>query len=246
MKNLKHFISIKSLYVFILLGLICLIYSMLFYKKEGFSNSSSTNQNQNQNQNQTIVLMGDSILKNNVYVGKDKAVEHILKKQYSGTLINLARDNSTVSDIYDQIDEIDPSLNHKNTTIFVSIGGNDILNKYVYVTKDIDIDDFNMLYKIYSDYKDALRKLKAKMPKAKLMLMNLYYPRSQKYTRYRELIKKWNDLLFEYADDPIHKVNDVLDLSLIMTEINDFSLCIEPSEKGSVKIAREILLLSNE
>jgi hypothetical protein len=41
-------------------------------------------------------------------------------------------------------------------------------------------------------------------------------------------------------------VNDVLDLSLIMTDINDFSLCIEPSETGSIKIAREILILSKE
>lgn len=206
------------------------------YNKEGFDN----------NETEAIVLMGDSILKNNVYVGKDKSVEDVLKRQYKGKLINLAKDNATVSDLYEQINLLNPNLNNKNTTIFVSIGGNDILNQYVYVTKDVDIDDFTKLYQIYLDYKDVLRKLREKMPKAKLMLMNLYYPRSLKYARYRELIKKWNDLLFEYADEPINKVNDVLDLSLIMTDINDFSLCIEPSEKGSIKISREILKLSKE
>ena len=219
-----------------LIGLFFILNKSFYINKEGFDN----------NETEAIVLMGDSILKNNVYVGKDKSVEDVLKRQYKGKLINLAKDNATVSDLYEQINLLTPDLNNKNTTIFVSIGGNDILNQYVYVTKDVDIDDFTKLYQIYLDYKDVLRKLREKMPKAKLMLMNLYYPRSLKYARYRELIKKWNDLLFEYADDPINKVNDVLDLSLIMTDINDFSLCIEPSEKGSVKISREILILSKE
>lgn len=219
-----------------LIGLFFILNKSFYINKEGFNN----------NEAQIIVLMGDSILKNNVYVGKDKSVEDVLKRQYKGKLINLAKDNATVSDLYEQINLLNPNLNNKNVTIFVSIGGNDILNQYVYVTKDVDIDDFTKLYQIYFDYKDVLRKLREKMPKVKLMLMNLYYPRSLKYARYRELIKKWNDLLFEYADDPINKVNDVLDLSLIMTDINDFSLCIEPSEKGSVKIAREILKLSKE
>lgn len=238
MRNNLNLSREKALYGFILLcliGLLVVLYKS-FYTKEGFDNDSEN----------TIVLMGDSILKNNVYVAKDKSVEDILKQQYKGKLINLAKDNSTVSDIYDQINKLNSDLNNRNTTIFVSIGGNDILNKYVYVTQDVDIDDFNKLYEIYLDYKDALKKLREKMPKAKLILMNLYYPKSLKYAKYRELIKKWNDLLFEYADDPINGVKDVLDLSLIMTDINDFSLCIEPSEKGSIKISREILILSKE
>jgi len=234
-----NFSQEKMLLGFVLLcliGLILVLYRYL-YKKEGFDNSSTEN---------TIVLLGDSILKNNVYVAKDKAVEDILKKQCECNLINLAKDNATISDVYKQIEELNPELNNTSTTIFVSMGGNDILNKYVYVTKDVDIDDFKILYEIYLDYKDAIRKLRQKMPKVKLMIVNLYYPKSLKYARYRELIKKWNDLLFEYSDDPINKVNDVLDLSLIMTDINDFSLCIEPSETGSIKIAREILILSKE
>lgn len=229
-------VFIYLFFILCLIGLFFILNKSFYINKEGFDN----------NETETIVLMGDSILKNNVYVGKDKSVEDVLKRQYKGKLINLAKDNATISDLYEQINLLNPNLNNKNTTIFVSIGGNDILNQYVYVTKDVDIDDFTKLYQIYLDYKDVLRKLREKMPKAKLMLMNLYYPRSLKYARYRELIKKWNDLLFEYADDPINKVNDVLDLSLIMTDINDFSLCIEPSEKGSIKISREILKLSKE
>lgn len=227
----------KALLGFILLCLICLI---LLYNSiahiDGFKNQSQ----------RIIVLLGDSILKNNVYVAKNKSVEDILKNQCECKLINLAKDNATVQDVNIQINELKPELNNSNTIIFISMGGNDILNKYVYVASSVDIDDFNILYQIYSDYKVSIKKLREKIPKAKLMLVNLYYPKSLKYARYREIIKKWNDLLFEFAEDPINQVNDILELSLIMTDINDFSLCIEPSENGSIKIARDILVLSKE
>lgn len=189
--------------------------------------------------------MGDSILKNNVYVKKDNSVEDILRSNYKGTLINLAKDNATLTNLYDQIDRLPKTFNNKNTTIFVSIVGNDILNKYVY-KQDTEVDDFKELNKLYLNYKDALFKLREKFPDTKVILLNLYYPKSVKYLRYREIIKRWNDLLFEYQDDPINEINDILDLSLIMTEITDFSLSIEPSETGGAKIAKQILVLSHE
>lgn len=234
--NNKNFSIEKALYVFILLCSIILlvVFYKFFYLKEGFDNDHE----------KMIILIGDSILKNNVYVAKDKSVEDFLKQQHKGKLINLAKDNSTLSDIYDQINQLDPVLNDKNTIIFVSIGGNDILNEYVYVNQDMDIDDFKKLNEIYSNYKNALKILRDKLSNAKLVLLNLYYPKSLKYAKYREIIKKWNDLLFEYTMEPKNGVNDIIDLSLIMTDINDFALSIEPSEKGSVKISREILKIS--
>lgn len=192
-----------------------------------------------------IVLMGDSVFKNNIYVKKGKSVEDILENQYDGKIINLAKDDETIKDMYTQINHLSPELNNKNTTIFVSVGGNDILKQYVYA-ENTNVDDFEKLYVIYLNYKDVLSKLREKFPSPKIILANLYYPQSVKYLRYKELIKKWNDLLFEYQSDPINKINDILDVSLIMTDINDFSLCIEPSETGGMKIAKQILILSKE
>jgi len=235
-KIYKSFISFFLLLIFV----IALITYNEFYKHnilhEGMENNKTKN---------TIVLMGDSILKNNSYVGKGKSVEDILQEQYNGKVINLAKDNSTVKDLYAQINDLSTKYNNRDTTFFVSAGGNDILNNYVYAT-GVDIDDFKKLYAIYFNYKDALKLLRDKFPNSKIMLVNLYYPQSIKYLRYRGIIKKWNDLLYEFQNDPINGLNDVLDLSLIMTDINDFSLCIEPSESGGVKIAREILILSKE
>jgi len=215
-----------------LIGVIFFLYKSLIVI-EGLTNNNSVKR--------TIVLMGDSILKNNTYVGKGKSVEDLLMEQHEGKMLNLAEDDSTIKDFNEQIKKLPNDLNDKNTTIFVSIGGNDILNKYVYVT-GADIDDFTSLYKIYANYKNSLRMLREKFPQPKIMLINLYYPLSVKYLRYRGLIKKWNDLLFEYQNDSIHEINDILDLSLLMTDINDFALCIEPSETGSIKIVREILI----
>jgi len=185
-----------------LIGVIFFLYKSLIVI-EGLTNNNSVKR--------TIVLMGDSILKNNTYVGKGKSVEDLLMEQHEGKMLNLAEDDSTIKDFNEQIKKLPNDLNDKNTTIFVSIGGNDILNKYVYVT-GADIDDFTSLYKIYANYKNSLRMLREKFPQPKIMLMNLYYPRSVKYLRYRGLIKKWNDLLFEYQNDSIHEINDILDL----------------------------------
>lgn len=216
-----------------------------FYKHDILYEGMEDQNNASKQSKKTIVLMGDSIFKNNTYVKKGKSVEDILENQYDGNIINLAKDDETIKDMYAQINNLPVAFNNKNTTIFVSIGGNDILKKYVYA-ENTDVDNFEKLYIIYSNYKDVLSKLREKFPTPKIMLANLYYPQSVKYLRYRELIKKWNDLLFEYQNDPINKINDILDVSLIMTDINDFSLCIEPSEQGGTKIAKQILILSKE
>ena len=228
--------------IYVLIFMSFFLIGLMFYN-EGFKHL--LHEGMTSDTNKTIVLIGDSILKNNVYVGKGKSVEDLLTDQYNGNVINLAKDNSTVKDMYDQVKELPVELNDKSTTIFVSIGGNDILNKYV-VVNDANLDDFKNLYEIYLNYKYVFKKLRDRCPNAKIIIMNLYYPQSVKYLKYREVIKKWNDLLFEYQNDPINKVNDILDLSLVMNDKKDFALCIEPSEQGSIKIVREILVLSNE
>lgn len=245
--NTKFEFKPNEKFIFYFLIVLCIFFIGLmiyneFYKHdvlyEGMDQPSKASK-------QTIVLMGDSIFKNNTYVKKGKSVEDILENQYEGKIINLAKDDETINDMYTQINNLPVELNNKNTTIFVSIGGNDILKKYVYA-ENTNVDDFEKLYVIYLNYKGVLSKLREKFPVPKIILANLYYPQSVKYLRYKELIKKWNDLLFEYQNDPINKINDILDVSLIMTDINDFSLCIEPSEQGGTKIAKQILILSKE
>lgn len=189
----------------------------------------------------SIVLIGDSILKNNMYVGKGKAVDDLLEDKFKGNVYNLAEDNSKIVDVYTQMQLIPKELNHQSTYIFVSVGGNDILERYVY--ENTNTDNTMPLYKMFIHYKTMLQHLRNKMPKAKIVLVNIYYPKSPKYQMYLDTIKKWNELLDEFSADPINKISDILMLSTIMTDKNDFSLCIEPSEEGSIKIVKGILTI---
>ena len=187
----------------------------------------------------SVVLIGDSILKNNMYVGKGKAVDDLLEETFTGNVYNLAEDNSKIVDVYTQMQLIPKELDHQSTYIFVSVGGNDILDRYVY--ENTNTDNTMPLYKMFIHYKTLIQHLRNKIPKAKIVLVNIYYPKSPKYQSYLDTIKKWNELLDEFSADPINKISDILMLSTIMTNKNDFSLCIEPSEEGSIKIVKGIL-----
>jgi lysophospholipase L1-like esterase len=191
----------------------------------------------------SIVLIGDSILKNNMYVGKGKAVDDLLEEKFTGNVYNLAEDNSKIVDVYTQMQLIPKELDHQSTYIFVSVGGNDILERYVY--ENTNTDNTMPLYKMFIHYKTLIHHLRNKMPKAKIVLVNIYYPKSPKYQSYLDTIKKWNELLDEFSADPIHKISDILMLSTIMTNKADFSLAIEPSEDGSIKIVKGILDIVN-
>ena len=78
-----------------------------------------------------IVLIGDSMLENSNYVDKDKTVSSFIKKTHKKNLV-LAKDESTVNDIELQLNQITDNLNNKNTYVFLSVGGNDLLEIYKY------------------------------------------------------------------------------------------------------------------
>lgn len=191
------------------------------------------------NSKRSIVLLGDSIFKNDMYVLKSKSVNDLLENKFLGNVYNLAENNSKILDIYTQMQLIPKTLNHETTYIFISVGGNDILERYVY--ENTNTDNTLSLYKMFNHYKIMIQHLINMFPKAKIVLANIYYPKSSKYQAYLDIKKKWNDLLYQLAADPINKITDILTLSTIMIDINDFALSIEPSEEGSIKIVKGIL-----
>ena len=115
----------KYFYLYIIL-LVIFIIGVSYYNtflssqinKEGFNN------------NKSIVLLGDSILKNNTYTSNGKGVDDLLIERNNGGVYCYAEDYSKITDVYSQIDNIPPQLNSQNTTIFLSSGGNDLLTHY--------------------------------------------------------------------------------------------------------------------
>ena len=185
----------------------------------------------------TYVLLGDSIIKNNSYVKNGKGIDDILNEKTNGNAKCYAKDESTIVDIYSQLDSIPSDLNKKSTTVFLSVGGNDILNNYA--DKEVSIKDTKVLDPIFNAYKKMLKSIQTKMYESKIILLDIYYPTNIKLTQYRPILEEWNKLVADFAS--INNLQ-VINISNILTESTDFTLNIEPSETGGEKIADNILL----
>jgi lysophospholipase L1-like esterase len=202
---------------------IVIIFSCAYFKslKEGLTN------------NDTIILMGDSVLNNSNYVPAGKSVYDSLKTKLS-KVINLAKDGATISDLYGQLDKIPVDLNNTNTYIFISAGGNDILNKRT----ELSTAEIRRLFDLYMDFLKALR---TKLGSAKINLLNLYLPVNPRYQSYKTSIDQWNQLL-QASSNKVGEMYNVVDLYGLLKTPEDFVYDIEPSESASDKIAYLIYL----
>ena len=218
---MNNFHKFKS--IFIIIISVIIIVGCAYFKsfKEGLTN------------NDKIVLIGDSILNNSNYVPSGKSVVDILKTK-TQNVFNFAKDGATISDCYGQLDKIPTELNTTETYIFISAGGNDILNKRGQLTSA-------EIKKLFNDYMDFLKALRVKLGSAKINILNLYMPANPRYQSYKTSIDQWNQLIKEYSSK-IGEMYTVVSLDTLLTSPNDFVYDIEPSETASEKIANVIFL----
>ena len=156
------------LYIFFLLCFIITVSFFNTYKNTYKETFNSTKQ--------SFILLGDSILKNDIYVSDGKSVNELLKERTNDKSICLAINDSKIDDIYGQIEKIPENLNTNYTTIFLSVGGNDILTNYVDNNETIDDDKNLVLKKIFSEYKSLIKSITTKLPDANIVLLDIYYP----------------------------------------------------------------------
>ena len=199
---------------------VVIIFSCAYYKslKEGLTN------------NNNIILMGDSVLNNSNYVPEGKSVYDNLKTRLNNVL-NVAKDGATINDLYLQLEKIPIELNSSETFIFISAGGNNILNKQTNT-------DINQLFNSYMDFFNALR---VKLSNVKINIMNLYLPANPRFQSYKKTIDQWNNLINKNSSK-VGEMYNVVDLNSLLTNSSDFVYDIEPSESGSEKIANIIYL----
>lgn len=202
---------------------VVIIFSCAYFKslKEGLTN------------NNTVILMGDSILNNSNYVPSGKSVYDSLKTKLT-KVINLAKDGATINDLYGQLDKIPVDLNNSNTYIFISAGGNDILNKRT----ELSSTDIRRLFDSYMEFLKALR---TKLGSAKINILNLYLPSNPRYQSYKTSIEQWNQLITQ-SSSKVGEMYNVIDLYGLLKSPDDFVYDIEPSESASDKIAYLIYL----
>lgn len=165
-----------------------------------------------------IILLGDSILKNDKYVGKNHNMTYLLQKQ--GFHVNcLAKDNALVDNLSTQISNF-KNIN-TNAYYVISAGGNNILQH-----RDINI--------AFQQYKNFITKLENLVSKDKIILCTIYYPPTHKH--YFSKIKEWNNSLINFAKGKYK----LLRIDIFMNNINDFTNQIEPSYLGSKKIVKHL------
>lgn len=223
-------------YLFIILFLIiAVVFANIMINKE---NEKIFNQNQvlleglTNKDRDTIILIGDSILNNSNYIlTEGKAVPDLIKTGHPNTY-NFAKDGAVITDCSTQIEQIPGENNTSQTYIFVSAGGNNILNSHFTISKEM-IDTF------FQQYSTLLYSLKNKYSKAQIYLLTLYYPLESRFKSLYPFIEQWNSLLTEFVE----KNTDfkLIRTNKLMTLKADFTNAVEPSEIGGAKIANAIL-----
>ena len=234
------------LYIFILS---CIILSFSIYKTKqsesflnfGFKDSNfgstfSKAGNMGSNNKKKIFLLGDSIFKNNSYV-KGKSVDELLIEKTKGNTFCYAQNNAKINYIYNQIDLILFEENISSTYIFLSAGGNDILEQFV-ENSDSNLENNSRILKtIFSAYKKLVKSIQTKMNLANIVVLDIYYPENIKYQQYHPIIKEWNTMLYDFVNASDLQIEKI---SSILTKPEDFTFGIEPSEIGGNKLANTI------
>ena len=180
-----------------------------------------------------VILIGDSILENSNYVNHNNTVGANIKNTHKKTLV-LAKDESMVADIKSQLKNIPEKLDNENTYIFLSVGGNDLLEIYKYQNKDIN--DFSHVDNVFSNYKNLVNFIKKKY-NFNIVLLNIYFPKDDLYVKFHKIITKWNKKLLVFSKKNNFKF---LDISKILYKKNHFTNGIEPSIIGSKILANSI------
>jgi hypothetical protein len=185
--------------------------------------------------NNNIILIGDSVLNNSAYVPAGKSVVDYLKEKTS-RVFNFAKDGATIQDCYAQLDKIPFDLNNTNTYVFISVGGNDILNNRGQLTNE-------EISGLFSKYLDFINALKAKLGSININIFNLYMPADPRYQSYKPTIDLWNQMI-QKSSNRVGAMYNVVDIYSLLNTPNDFIYSIEPSEQASVKI-ENIIYITN-
>jgi lysophospholipase L1-like esterase len=206
--------------IIIVLVLIIIIVTCAYFNssKEGLTNNNS------------IILMGDSILNNAIYVPNGESVVDYLKKE-NPNVLNVAKDGATITDLYVQLDNIPLKYNNSNTYLFISIGGNDILHTNATIN----------IVQLFNKYLDFLKALRVKLGNTNINILNLYLPANPRYNSYKPTIEQWNQLINKYSNK-VGEMYNVIDIYSLLNQPEDFVYDIEPSTLASQKIANIIYL----
>ena len=239
MSNVKFNFKYKKS-IFCLIFLFFIIFGIYLFNKNKNNQFSMFEAFNSNSKNNNIVLIGDSILNNSVYVFENESVPDLIQnKMHSEHLFyNFAKDGATIQDCITHLANIpEDKINalESTTSIFVSAGGNDILNSHN------SESTINALFEQYIKLISAIKKTflsKNDNANITIIALNLYYPFNPSYKMFYPFIKQWNDLLETNQEKNGYKL---LKIDSIIVHPDDLIYDIEPSFTGGKKITEQII-----
>jgi lysophospholipase L1-like esterase len=191
-----------------------------------------------------VVLLGDSIFDNAVYVtaGAPDVVRQVRQRLPSGSEATLAAvDGSRMRDVRKQLLRLSAEATH----LVVSAGGNDALDNSDFLTAPArsTTEALLGLASIAEEFERGYLAMLAEVLAQGLptAICTVYYPRYPEAVLQRMAVTAltvFNDCIIRAAF--AHSL-PLLDLRLICTEEVDYTNPIEPSARGGEKIARAIV-----
>lgn len=193
-----------------------------------------------------IVLLGDSIFDNKIYVGENgkDVILHLrdnLPDTWAASL--KAIDGSMIENVSAQLLDLPTDATH----LIVSVGGNnaimdsDILQMKAENSAEVLNELANRRDKFESQYQTMLHNLLSKdIPAAVCTIYFPNFPEEIFQSLAVTALSIFNDVIIRQA---IANNLPIIDLRLICNEIDDYANEIEPSDKGGKKIAAKILEL---
>lgn len=195
-----------------------------------------------------VVLLGDSIFDNAVYVGGGPDVlQQVRERLPEGPRATLlALDGSVTRDVANQLLRLPDAATH----LVISAGGNDAANHLdlLFESANSVSEVLDTLWEVALQFRQAYRAMLAEVVSRQLptAVCTVYYPAFDDPALQRAAsagLTFFNEaILLEAAR---HHV-PVLDLRLIFTEAEDYANPIEPSVQGGAKLAEAICRLVME
>ena len=200
-----------------------------------------------------VVLVGDSILDNGLYVHRDHpdVVQHLQSKikRFNWTATNCAVDGAiTKHVIRDQISTIPPNA----TTVVISCGGNDGLETlHNLATNSNNWFPWNFVrillvfrWDFQDQYSLLLRQIKRRYPNAKVICNTIYYPHFEGMNVMVQMVSNigvnlMSNVIIQCALD--FGNIPVIDLRHVFDRKEDYANSIEPGVPGSDKLTNNIV-----
>jgi hypothetical protein len=195
-----------------------------------------------------IILLGDSIFDNGVYVngGKDTIanLRDQMPEDWTATL--LAVDGTVTDGVTKQLPRVPADATH----LFVSVGGNDALGEIgiLQMRASSSAEVFSEVSSVAARFEDRYKRmldsvLKLKLPTA---VCTIYYPRYPDARLQRMAVAalaSFNDVIIRLASVA---GLPLIDLRYVCDEDTDYANPIEPSVAGGAKIASTIVRVASE